>query len=174
MKKIEVALVVGILGSMCGCESKMDHVNQQMTKIRAEPAQQISAKPVFETVPAYSYAAQQLRSPFLPDSIAHELLLRLGKKVSLDPNHVKQPLEQFPLDSLNMKGTLRNKSGAISALIQTPTGQIEPIKVGSYLGLNQGRVIFIAPERVDLVEIMPDGYEGYIERPRSLLLIVTK
>ena len=39
------------------------------------------------------------------------------------------------------------------------------------MGMNQGRIIEITPIRIDLLEIVPDGRDGYIERPRSLVLI---
>ena len=45
------------------------------------------------------------------------------------------------------------------------------MQVGSYLGMNQGRIIKISPTQIDLVEIVPDGREGYVERPRTLVLI---
>jgi len=56
-------------------------------------------------------------------------------------------------------------------LIQTPDGEIERIQRGSYMGMNHGRVINITPTQIDLVEIVPDGREGYVERPRSLVLL---
>ena len=69
-----------------------------------------------------------------------------------------------------MKGTLRNASGNIVALIRTPEGQIEQVQKGSYMGKNHGRVIEITPSQIALSEIVPDGQDGYIERPRNLVL----
>ena len=70
-----------------------------------------------------------------------------------------------------MKGSLRSQSGRITALIQTPDGEIERVQRGSYLGVNHGRVVNITPTQIDLLEIIPDGREGYVERPRSLILL---
>ena len=70
-----------------------------------------------------------------------------------------------------MKGSMRGKQNDTIALIQTPDGQIERVQVGSYLGMNQGRIVKISPTQIDLVEIVPDGREGYVERPRTLVLI---
>ena len=82
-----------------------------------------------------------------------------------------QPLESYPLETLTMKGSMRNQAGQILALIQTPDGEVERIQRGSYMGLNHGRVVGITPTQIDLIEIIPDGREGYVERPRSLVLI---
>ena len=42
---------------------------------------------------------------------------------------------------------------------------------GFNIGMNQGRITHIGPTQIDLVEIVPDGREGYVERPRTLVLI---
>ena len=66
---------------------------------------------------------------------------------------------------------MRGKTNETIALIQTPDRQIERVQVGNYLGMNQGRVVKISPTQIDLVEIVPDGRDGYVERPRTLVLI---
>ena len=86
-------------------------------------------------------------------------------------NRQPQPLESYALESLNMKGSMRSQNGKILALIQTPDGQVERVQVGSYMGMNQGRIVGISPTQIDLVEIVPDGRDGYVERPRTLVLI---
>lgn len=94
-----------------------------------------------------------------------------GKRVYPNLNRQSQPLESYALETLNMKGSMRNQSGQTLALIQTPDGEVERIQRGSYMGLNHGRVVNITPTQIDLIEIIPDGREGYVERPRSLILI---
>ncbi len=66
-----------------------------------------------------------------------------------------------------MKGSMRGQNGQILALIQTPDGEIERVQRGSYLGMNHGRVINITATQIDLIEIIPDGREGYVERPEK-------
>lgn len=107
----------------------------------------------------------------MPGSLASELKIMAGKRVYPNFNRQPQPLESFPIENLNMKGSLLNQSGKIMALIQTPDGQVERVQVGNYMGLNQGRIVRISPTQIDVVEIIPDGREGYVERPRSLILI---
>ena len=94
-----------------------------------------------------------------------------GKRVYPNFNRQPQPLESYALESLNMKGSMRSQNGKILALIQTPDGQVERVQVGSYMGMNQGRIVGISPTQIDLVEIVPDGRDGYVERPRTLVLI---
>ena len=171
MKKLKYSFgLIACLG-LFGCDSQIDAVNQEMANIRNQPPKPIDPAPVFTPVPTFNYSAQQLRNPFFPSSLANELKVMSGKKVFPNFSREPQPLESYALESLNFKGSMKGKSGKIIGLIQTPDREIERVQVGSYLGLNQGRIINIIPTRIDLLEIVPDGNDGYIERPRSLVLL---
>jgi type IV pilus assembly protein PilP len=169
MQKISLSLMLGLM--LVGCDSRIDAVNEQMANIRNQPPLPIEPAPVFPPVPTFNYAAHQLKSPFLPSSLAAELKIMSGKRVYPNLSRQLQPLESYAIESLNMKGSMRSQSGQILALIQTPDGEIERIQRGSYMGMNHGRVVNITPTQIDLVEIIPDGREGYVERPRSLVLL---
>ena len=153
-----------------GCESRIDAVNQEMANIRNQPPLPIEPAPDFIPTEMFNYAAHQLKSPFLPSSLAAELKIMAGKRVYPNLSRQLQPLESYPLETLSMK-VVCGIRGQILALIQTPDGEIERIQRGSYMGLNHGRVTRITPTQIDLIEIIPDGREGYVERPRSLVLI---
>ena len=171
MKKYKILFGLLVTTGLVGCDSRIDAVNQRMAEIRNEPALPIEPAPVFAPVPLFNYAAHQLKSPFMPSSLAAELKIMSGKQVYPNFNRQPQPLESYALETLNMKGSMRNQSGQTLALIQTPDGEVERIQRGSYMGLNHGRVVNITPTQIDLIEIIPDGREGYVERPRSLILI---
>ena len=167
--KLLFSFMAGLV--LVGCDSKIDAVNQKMAEIRNEPTLPIDPAPVFCSVPLFNYSAHQLKSPFMPSSLAAELKIMAGKQVYPNFNRQPQPLESYALESLNMKGSMRGKTNETIALIQTPDRQIERVQVGNYLGMNQGRVVKISPTQIDLVEIVPDGRDGYVERPRTLVLI---
>ncbi len=171
MKIKQITLYVLACAALVGCDSRIDAVNQQMASIRNQAPLPIEPAPVFSPVPTFNYSAHQLKSPFLPSSLAAELKIMSGKRVYPNLSRQLQPLESYAIESLNMKGSMRSQSGQILALIQTPDGEIERIQRGSYMGMNHGRVINITPTQIDLVEIIPDGREGYVERPRSLVLL---
>lgn len=156
---------------LIGCDSRIDAVNQQMATIRNQAPLPIEPAPSFDAVPSFDYSAQQLRSPFLPSSLANELKIMAGKRVYPNLSRQPQQLERYALESLNFKGSMKAQNGQIVGLIQTPDGKVERVQNGNYLGMNQGRIISINPTRIDLLEIVPDGRDGYIERPRSLVLI---
>ena len=170
-KAYKIICGISVATLLVGCDSRIDAVNQQMANIRNEQPLPIEPAPVFTPVPSFNYSAQQLRSPFLPSSLANELKIMSGKRVYPNFSRQAQPLENYPLESLTLKGSMKGNTGQIVGLIQTPDGEIERVQRGNYMGMNQGRIIEITPTRIDLLEIVPDGRDGYIERPRSLVLI---
>jgi type IV pilus assembly protein PilP len=171
MKIKTLMLLCFATATFVGCDSKIDEVNLQMAEIRSQPPLPIEPTPNFDPAPVFNYSALQLRSPFIQSSLAAELKLMAGKRVYPNLSRQPQPLESYPLESLSMKGSLKNNAGQIVALIQTPDGEVDRVQVGSYMGTNYGRVVKITPTQIDLIEIIPDGRDGYVERPRSLILI---
>lgn len=67
-----------------------------------------------------------------------------------------------------MVGTLSNDSGFFALV--GGAGGVHRVKVGDYLGRNHGRVVSVDEAKIDVIEIVPDGDQGWLERPRSLTL----
>lgn len=170
MKLHYLILTAAVATMMVGCDDRQQIAQDKMEEIRRNPPKQPEPIPVFTPVATFIYGANDLRSPFIPYSIAQEIKTMAGRKVYPNEARTKQPLEQYALETLLLKGSMR-RSGHIEALIKTPEGNIENIRRGSYLGQNHGRVVRIIPVplQVDLIEIVPDGRGAYIERPRTLV-----
>ncbi len=49
-------------------------------------------------------------------------------------------------------------------------GGVHRVRVGDYLGRNDGKVVGISEGKIDVIEIVPDGEGNWLERPRSLTL----
>ena len=81
----------------------------------------------------------------------------------------REYLEQFPLDTMKMVGTLR-LGGGDYGLVQTRDGLIHRVLPGNHLGQNDGRVMTVSDSRITVIEIIPDGLGGYLERPAALAL----
>ena len=153
-----------------GCESRTDQVQSKMQEIRNQAPMPVQPSPAFTPVPSYSYGSYNVKSPFVPTSLADELRVMAGKRVYPNLSRPQQLLENYALEELIMKGTMRDASGNVVALIRTPEGELERVQRGSYMGQNHGRIIKINPNQIELTEIVPDGQDGYIERPRTLVL----
>ena len=86
-----------------------------------------------------------------------------------DVNRPNEPLEEFPLDALRMVGTITMQQRAF-ALIRAPDAVVHRVSVGDHLGQNYGKITGISETEVVLMEIIPDGLGGYIQRPASVAL----
>jgi len=170
--RLKIVVGLTLIGSslLVGCSSRVDSAVAEMKKIHDEPTLPIPPAPVFLPVPTFTYAAQGLRSPFLPSSLAEELKVMAGKHVMPDLSRPPQFLEQFPIESLHMRGTLHDPKGPLFALIEDPNGGVMRVQVGNYIGKNYGRIIGITPTQINVVEVVPDGKDGFVERPRSLVM----
>jgi type IV pilus assembly protein PilP len=67
-----------------------------------------------------------------------------------------------------MVGTLSDDTGRFALI--TGAGGVHRVKVGDYLGRNDGKIVSISDSQVDVIEIVPDGEGGWLERPRSISL----
>ena len=60
--------------------------------------------------------------------------------------------------------------GSLYALVQDPDSGLHRVKEGNYVGRNFGKVTTITPNKLDVIEIVSDGQDGWVERPRTLVL----
>jgi len=172
MNRARLALCAMLLASLQGCGGHDDFADLQafIQEERIKPRPPIEPLPTFATYAPFAYDAMLLRGPFQPP---HKLDLssriKGSRDIKPDEHRAKQFLEGFSIDSFEMVGTLSN-SHALYALLNTAADGVQRVKVGDYLGLNHGRIVQIDADRIDVVEIVPDGQGGWLERPRSLLL----
>lgn len=82
-----------------------------------------------------------------------------------DPSRRKEELEQYPLDGLRMVGTIEQEGIRWALLIvKTIDNKLFRVQAGNHIGQNYGQITRIAPERIELTEIIPDGSGGWKEQ----------
>lgn len=165
--------LVLFLGTLCltGCGSGGDFSDLQayMDEVRARPKGSIEPLPKFQPYESFTYSAAALRSPFQPPVKIDMVSRQKGsQEIKPDEARVKQFLEGFNIEVFEMVGTLANENN-VFALV-SGAGGVHRVKVGDYLGRNHGRILAIDESKVDVMEIVPDGEGGWLERPRSLSL----
>lgn len=135
-----------------------------VAEVDNRPPPPLDPLPVMQQFESFEYAAQGLRDPF-----SRAFRDTGGSGPRPDSNRPKQALENFPLDSLDMVGTIGSGRG-LTALVQGPDKMTYKVRPGAYLGQNDGRVTSVAEDRIDLVELVTDGAGGWLERPASISL----
>ena len=158
--------IIGLAGSLAlaGCSDGLDDLRVDIEKAKQRPGGRIKPLPEVQPYVSHEYQMADKRSPFL-QSLA-------GENPSGPRPDVQRPrehLEQFPLDTLKMVGTLR-LGGGNYGLVQTRDGLIHRVLPGNHVGQNDGRVMSVSEARITVIEIIPDGLGGYIERPAALAL----
>ncbi|MFR0690875.1 type 4a pilus biogenesis lipoprotein PilP [Enterobacterales bacterium AE_CKDN230030158-1A_HGKHYDSX7] len=160
-----------LLLTLGGCGSGSDFADLQayMDEVRARPKGAIEPLPKFQPYEAFTYSAASLRSPFQPPVKIDLAIKQKGSKVvKPDESRVKQFLEGFNIETFEMVGTLARDSQTF-ALVKG-AGGVHRVRVGDYLGRNDGKIVAISEAKIDVIEIVPDGEGGWLERPRSLTL----
>lgn len=171
MISFRIVLPLMTIAFLSGCGGGGDFSDLQsfMDQERARPKGAIEPVPKFQPYEAFTYSASALRSPFQPPVKIDIASQKKGSKdIKPDETRVRQFLEGFNIETFEMVGTLANQ-GAAFALVKG-AGGVHRVKIGDYLGRNHGRVVSIDEAKVDVIEIVPDGEGGWLERPRSISL----
>lgn len=170
MRISSLMLVVGFsLLAGCGAGGDFSDLRAYMDEVRARPKGSIEPLPTFKPYESFTYRASSLRSPFQPPVKIDVVTRQKGSaEIKPDETRIKQFLEGFNIETFEMVGTLRNER-ELYALVNG-AGGVHRVKVGDYLGRNHGKILAIDESKIDVMEIVPDGEGGWLERPRSLSL----
>lgn len=163
-----IALLASVL-LLGGCSGDMDDLRQFVQAQRAKKPGSIEPLPQVKPYESFTYKDQDLRSPFVPNTEITQAPSGggMGSGIHPDINRNKEFLEQFPLDSLRMVGTLTMNDQKY-ALVRDPNGAVHHVQLGNHLGQNYGRITSISDSEIKLTEIVPDGMGGWIERPAAI------
>jgi len=154
----------GVLVSLAACSSADDELSRFIDDTKKEAGGRVEPLPEVKPYETFIYSAAELRSPFAPGVPGGGAGLN---GLRPDSKRNREFLEQFPLDTLKMVGTLRLE-GRMYGLVQTKDGLVHRISAGNYLGQADGKITEITPSKISLTEIVPDGVGGYMERPAAL------
>ena len=157
-------LVALAMLALAGCSGDMEELQAKVAEIKSRPGERIEALPPIKTYESYTYAASTERSPFVPSAPARS---DVANAVRPDSKRNREFLEQVSLDTLAMVGTLK-LSGRSYGLVQTKDGLVHRVLPGQYMGQNDGKIVSITDSKISLVEIVPDGMGGYMERPAAI------
>ena len=141
---------------------------------RQKPAVPIEPIPTFPQFDTFVYSAAGKRSPFEKPQALIEIEVKGdqvtgGAIVKPDELRPKEYLEQFNIGAITMVGTVE-KDGEIWGLVDDGTANIHKVQVGNYMGRNHGKIYHIDNGRIDLKEIVPNGPDQWLERPKTLQL----
>lgn len=164
---IRVLLVLAAL-LLSGCDrSGIQELRSYVDQVRARPPGPIEPLPEIQPVDSFVFEPGGRRDPFVMDTQT----AAAGKDNGLapDPRRPKEELEGCPLDSLRMVGTVQQQETRW-ALVRTREGLVYRVRVGNYLGMNNGQIVDITDEAIRLTEIVSEIPGDWRERSATLAL----
>jgi len=175
--RIGGALAALAIAMAAGCggdeHSDLKEELNQLTKDlrgRVEPLPQV--KP-YEPVP---YTAEGQIDPFRPERIevasAGRAATASTALIDEQKKRPPEPLEAFPLESIQMLGTISQEKETFALVKAGPN--LYRVKKGNYLGQNFGVITAIDEAQINLKELVQDSTGDWVERVSSLQLVEAK
>jgi len=159
---LSLFLVVGL--TACGGEENID-LETYVSEVKARQKSRIPPLPKPQTFEVFTYNDAVLRDPFVPTVELVAAESDNGLKPDMDRE--RDVLEQYAVASLKMMGILE-KNGRRWALVRASDGTLHRTSTGRHLGKNNGEIVSITENQLELKEIVPDGLGGWIERMTTL------
>lgn len=170
-KKVTRVAVLAVASlALSGCAGDKSDLEQFVAQEKAKKPGPIEPLPQIKPYETFTYQAQDMRSPFVADSETQQPVNDdAGSTSGIRPEagRNKEYLEQFPLDSLDMVGTIESQ-GEQYALVADPDGAVHRVQPGNYVGQNHGKIISISETEIRVTEIVPDGLGGWMERQAAI------
>ena len=133
--------------------------------MKSAPGGRIEPLPEVKPYETYAYAAADQRSPF-----------EAGIPATRTPRMRSAPTQTGRASSSSSFRSTRcawsepQAEGQLFGLVQTRDGLVHRVLPGNHLGQSDGRITAIEEGKISLIEIVPDGMGGFIERPAALAL----
>ena len=166
-----LATTVMLLG---GCDEERSLVDLQdfVQTVHRDTVPRVDPLPELPPVESVLYQADGAADPFAPSNVFGEGDVEVEPEpdpLTPDASRVTEALEKFPLDALQLVGTMQIDAHAW-ALVSAPDGQIHRVVEGTYLGQNNGKVVAIDLDQSALeIEELLQGPTGRWEiRPTRL------
>lgn len=170
--KVKLSLVLPcVLMLLSGCKANQDSLSDFVSQTEQKARKDVSALTPLKEFKVAEYSQHAMREPFVLPQAALVLNQPNVKKDCWQPAPRRKTgqLERFPLGKLRLKGVM-SSNGRVSALVQTPTGNVVKVNAGHYVGLNNGKITRVTNQYLQINETLPDGLGCWNKRNVKLAL----
>jgi type IV pilus assembly protein PilP len=125
--------------------------------------------PEWISKPIFQYSATARLDPF--NSFLKTQAARQQRREQ-DSTRVLSPLERFEVTQLKVVGIIHNNNDPenVAAMVELPDGKGFVLKQGERVGMNQGRVVMITNDQVQVLEESEDLFGDIVTRSVVLKL----
>lgn len=157
-----------VLLAACGGEEQGE-LRQELAAMTKDLRGRVDPLPQVRSYEPVPYKGESMLDPFVPGRIVVAQAAGAGGSgggVQPDLNRPKEPLEAFPLEQLQMVGTLaQNKD--MYALVRAGNNLFR-VKKGNYMGPNFGVITAIDEGQINLKEVVQDSGGDWVERSTTV------
>jgi type IV pilus assembly protein PilP len=164
-----MALACALLAG-CGA-SDVREVQDWMDQVRRNAHPSVKPLPEPKDFLPYAYGAKDAVAPFDPTKLLGELARAAATSDNPNQPDMQRPrelLETFPLDTMQMVGTIE-KGGTRYALLQVDRSLYQ-VRTGQRIGQNFGVVTHVGEDAVDIREVVQDAAGEWTGRMTKLEL----
>ena len=165
MRFLKFIVVVGCSLMVLACGGDTDDLTAYIDEVKSRPGGRIEPLPQIKPYETFQYEVDTMRSPFMPDR--PQIVERDQGGPTPVKNRNKEFLEQFPLDTLSMVGTLA-RAGPPFGLVQTKDGLVHRVLPGNYVGQNEGRIVAVRDSVIEVEELVPNGIGSFFKRSAAI------
>jgi len=164
---------------LAGCGDRdVQEVRAWMKQVDAETRVGVPALAEPKTFIPFAYDQKEVLDPFNPNKLLAELARQgldaggAGGGLAPDLNRRKELLENYPLDTVKMVGTMEAR-GVMYAVLQVDRNVHQVVK-GQHVGQNHGVITGITDNTVNIREIVQDATGDWVEHLATLELQESK
>ena len=166
----KVAVAIASLALLAGCGGEeQGELRQELAAMTKDLRGRVDPLPQVRSYEPVPYKGESMLDPFVPGRIVVAQAAGPGGGgggVQPDLNRPKEPLEAFPLEAMQMVGTLaQNKD--MYALVRAGTNLFR-VRQGNYMGQNFGVITTIDEGQISLKEVVQDSGGDWVERSTTL------
>src|SRR5688572_1769323 len=167
MKKLILMTGVALLAA-CGGEEQSE-LRQELATMTKDLRGRVDPLPQVRSYEPVPYKGESMLDPFVPGRIVVSQAATAGGGgggVQPDLNRPKEPLEAFPLEAVQMVGTLAQNKDTY-ALVRAGNNLFR-VKKGNYMGQNFGVITAIDEGQISLKEVVQDSGGDWVERTTTV------
>jgi type IV pilus assembly protein PilP len=168
-------LVLGTGAALLGACTGEEHgdLKQELAQLTKDFRGQVPPLPQVKPYEPVPYTSEGMVDPFRLDRIevgqAGEKGPKVNEKLAEHEKRVKEPLEAFPLESIQMLGTITQQKETFALVKAGPN--LYRVRKGNYMGQNFGVITAIDEGGIKLKELVQDSGGEWVERTSAVQLV---
>ena len=173
--RLGCAMAAALLLGACGGDEHRD-LQRELAEATKDFRGQVPPLPTVRPYEPVPYTSEGKVDPFRPERIevaqGSRTTSAAASKLAEQEKRVKEPLEAFPLESIQMLGTITQEKETFALVKAGPN--LYRVKKGNYMGQNFGVITSIDEAQISLKELVQDSSGEWVERATSLQLVEAK